>query len=212
MKKFGELKLIGNASEQKKLISLVEERLSENWIRDRLRESELKSQNEYDYIIFSCLQTSSRPAVELSFIADTNGYLYVCNIIPKNIGELKKDDYNAILEEFSTQFIEPAAEGLDIRVITSVGDKTIDSAMSPEMSRLLKKFSAAANKSSSGTHPLDEKRFFDFIVQAHNEKALLDEEELRELLVDDGWPFEQAQRISSKYCFARDLLSHYSEQ
>lgn len=84
--------------------------------------------------------------------------------------------------------------------------------MSPEMSKLLKQFSDAANKSSGGTHPLDEQRFFDFIVQAHEEKALLDETELRKLLVDDGWSSRHAQELSSKYSFGRDLLNHYVHQ
>lgn len=83
--------------------------------------------------------------------------------------------------------------------------------MSPEMSRLLKKFSAAANKSSGGTHPLDEKRLFDFIIQAHKENASLAEGDFTDLLIEDGWTSEQAENLSSKYRFSRDLLNHYSE-
>jgi hypothetical protein len=212
MKAFRDLKLIGSASEQERLISLIEQQLSNGWTRDREIEAELKSRSGYDYVNFICSETVSRPAAVLSFIADENGYLYVCNIVPKAHGQLEKDCYNSILEEFVTQFVEPAAKGLDIQIITTPGERTIDNSMSPELSQLLKRFSAAANKSSGGTHPLDERRFFDFIVQAHNERALLDETELRGLLVDDGWFSRYAEELSSKYLFGRDLLNHYSNQ
>lgn len=212
MKALRDLKLIGSASEQERLIDLIEQQFSNGWIRDREREAKLKSQSALNYIIFTCSETVSRPAAGLCFIADENGYLYVGNIVPQNVRELGIDSYNAILEEFLTQFIEPAAKRLDIQILTTCGERTINNAMSPEMSQLLKHFSAAANKSSGGTHPLDERRFFDFIVQAHNERALLDETELSGLLVDDGWSSEHAQKLSSNYRFGRDLLNHYSKQ
>jgi hypothetical protein len=212
MKAFRDLKLIGSASEQERLISLIEQQLSKGWTRDREREAELKSRSGYDYVNFICSETLSRPAAVLSFIADENGYLYVCHIVSKAHGQLEKDSYNSILEEFVTQFVEPAAKGLDIQILTTPGERTIDNSMSPELSQLLKRFSAAANKSSGGTHPLDERRFFDFIVQAHNERALLNETELRGLLVDDGWFSRYAEELSSKYLFGRDLLNHYSNQ
>ena len=212
MKVFRDLKLIGSKSEQERLIGLIEQQLSNGWARDRQIEAEQKSQHDHNKIIFTCSKTVSRPAARLAFIADENGYLEVCNITPKDIGELSKDSYNSILEEFLTRFVEPAAKGLDIQIITMSDERTIHNAMSPEMSKLLKHFSDAAKKSSGGTHTLDERRFFDFIVQAHNERALLGETELSQLLVDDGWFSEHAQELSSKYSFGRDLLNHYSHQ
>ena len=212
MKVFRNLKLIGAASQQTKLIDLIEQQLSNGWVRDREREVELKSQYRYDYTIFTCSKTASRPAAELSLITDENGYLYVSNIVPKELGETSEDQYNAILEEFLNRFVEHAAKELDIQIITPPDERSIDNAMSPEMSQLLKQFSAAANKTSGGTHPLDERRFLNFIVQAHNERSLLDEIELIELLLDEGWSNSYAQNLSSKYSFGRDILKCYSNQ
>jgi hypothetical protein len=210
VKVFRELKLIGSASEQERLIGLIERQLTNGWTRDRGEEAKVKPRSGYDYIIFTCSEIMSRPAALLLFIADENDYLYVCNIVSKDGKALGEDRSNAILEEFLTQFIEPAAKGLDIEIFTNSDELTIDNAMSPEMSQLLRQFSGAANKSSGGTHPLDERRFFDFIVQAHNEKALLYETALSGLLVDDGWSSIHAQALSSKYIFGRELLNHYS--
>jgi hypothetical protein len=48
------------------------------------------------------------------------------------------------------------------------------------MSQLLKIFSGSANKSSGRTHTFDQIGFFDFIIQAHSEKSLLDETTLND--------------------------------
>ncbi|MBW4660985.1 MAG: hypothetical protein KME15_20100 [Drouetiella hepatica Uher 2000/2452] len=207
MKVLRELKLIGSPGEQEKLIDAIEQHLSNGWVRDREKEAKLKSLTAYKYIIFTCSETVTRPAVELSLTSDENNYLYLCTITPRDIGDLSKDAYNAILEEFLTQFIEPATQALDIQVITTPEDRSFETSMSHEMSQLLRHFSSAANKSSSAGHPSDEKRFFGFIIQAHSEGALLDEAELRGLLVEDGWPEVNAQNLSSKYRFGRDLLN-----
>ena len=212
MKVFRDLKLIGSDSEQKKLLDQVEQLLDNGWARDRDSEVEFKSRARIEYKIFTCSQTGSRPAANLFLCLDKNGYFYVCNIVRKTVGELEPEGYNAILEEFQTHFLEPASKGLDVQIITTPSERNIDNSMSPEIAQLLKQFSAAANKSSGGTHPLDEGRFFDFIVEAHKESSLLNESELKSLLVDDGWSKEHAFNLSCNYRFGRDLLKHYESR
>lgn len=212
MKTFRDLKLIGSVDEQGKLLEHIERSLKDGWIRDREKETELKLSNKLEYKIFACSKQSSRPAAALFFIADENNYLYVCNIVPRELGELGIEKYNALLEEFWSKFIEPAAKDLDVQIVTTSAERTIDNSMSPEMAQLLKSFSAAANKSSGGTHPCDEKRFFDFIVTAHEESSLLDESQLSGLLIDDGWTSEDAFELSCNYRFGRDLLKHHGKK
>lgn len=81
--------------------------------------------------------------------------------------------------------------------------------MNPKLEEKLKCFSGCANKSNGGAHPRDRQRFNDFIVQAHYENSSLDDFTLRELLIDEGWSERHADDLSSKYCFARDLLKQY---
>jgi len=209
MQVWRDLKLIGKASEQEKLIDFIEQQLSHGWTRNREREADIKSRSGYDKIVFSCSETGSRPAAELSFFTDEEGYLCVSNIVPKDPPNLEKDVYNAILEEFLTRFVEPAANGLDIQIVITPAELTIENAMSSEMARLLKQFSAAANQSSGATHPLDAGRFFDFIIQAHREESSLDETRLGGLLMEEGWSDKHAVDLLSKYDFGRDLLNYY---
>ena len=212
MRVFRDLKLIGSDSEQKKLLDQVEQLLDNGWTRDRDSEVEFRSRARIEYKIFTCSQAGSRPAANLFLCLDKNGYLYVCNIVRKTVGKLETEDYNAILEEFQTHFLEPASKGLDIQIITTPAERNIDNSMSPEIAQRLKQFSAAANKSSGGTHTLDENRFFEFIVQAHQESSLLNESELEDLLVDDGWSKDHALNLSYNYRFGRDLLKHHESR
>jgi hypothetical protein len=84
---------------------------------------------------------------------------------------------------------------------------TIDQSMSLEVRQLLKSFSNAANKSTGGTHPSDERRFLDFIVKAHEENASLNESQLNEWFVSEGWTEDHAFELSCNYRFGRALLT-----
>ncbi|MBW4576270.1 MAG: hypothetical protein KME08_13415 [Aphanothece sp. CMT-3BRIN-NPC111] len=206
MKSFFELKLIGISSEQEKLIDRIEYNLCDGWTRAKDMEADFQANDKIDYRIFVC----PKPIAALFLTSDENKYLYVCNIVPKESNELGVDIYNTILEDFLTKLVEPAASGLDIRIVTTTADRSIDNSMSPELAEKFKHFSNLANKSSGGTHPSDERRLFDLIIQAHVEKSLLDESSLRELLVDEGWSEEQAYKLSIKYNFGMNLLKYYN--
>ncbi|MEB3192879.1 MAG: hypothetical protein VKL42_21260 [Snowella sp.] len=213
MKDHADLKIIANVSEQKELIEKLEQNFNNSgWKRNLEKEKKyaLKYSGIGDCFIFTCSKTESRPAAELSFHRDENGYLYVSNIVPENIGRINVDTYNSILEEFLTEFLEPATQSLNIEIILIPSERNIDNSMSPEMAQLLKKFLSMANIADGGTHQFDEERLFDFIIQAHNEKSLLKEQVLSGLLADNNWPEMQAQEIVSKYLFGKDLLNHYS--
>lgn len=205
MQDYRDLKLIASRNELEQLIKTIETNLRDGWTRARDKEVEIKE----NYFIFTNPRTNSKPKSDLYLKFDSNDYLYVCNIIfledvKSNIGQ-----YNSILEDFLTKFIEPIANSSCIEIITTPAERTIDNSMSPELSEVLKRFSRLANKSSGGTHPYDEKRFFDFIIQAHNEKSLLDESTFEGLLIDEEWPNDYAFELACKYRFGRDLLQKF---
>ena len=148
MKDSADLKIIANVSEQKELIEKLEKNFNNSgWKRNLEKEKEyaLKNPDMGDCFIFTCSKTESRPAAELSFHRDENGYLYVSNIVPENIGHMSIDTCNSIFEEFLTEFLEPATQSLSIEIILNPSERNIDNSMSPEMAQLLKKFLRMAN-------------------------------------------------------------------
>ncbi|MCT7975238.1 hypothetical protein [Laspinema olomoucense] len=213
MKDFRELKLIGSMEQQEKLLEAVEQQLKDGWTRDRDKEATEKSRVDITYKIFVCSQRGSRPAAALFFVADENNYFYITNIVSPEIRNGEVDKYNQVWEEFYSKFIEPIASNFDVDVITTPAERTIENSMSPEVAECLLRFSNAANKSSGGSHPYDEERFLDFIIQAHQEGSLLDESQLRKLLmIDKGWSEENASKLSCEYRFGMDLLKRYDKK
>lgn len=218
MKSYHELKLIGTPSEQEKVIERIEENLCNGWERAKDQEAKYRNEHKMEYRIFLCSKTALRPTAALLLRPDENEYLYIDDIKPKEV-ELGVKGYNAILEEFVTKFVEPAVQGLNIRITTTVAEttidnsitgRTIDNSMSPELAEKLKRFSNCANKSRGGSHPFDQQRFFEFIIQGHLEKSLLDESTLEKLLIDEGWSKKYADELASRYNFGRKLLQFYS--
>lgn len=209
MRNYRDLKFIGSLSEQDKLFQLIEEKLHDGWIRDKNKESDFKDKNS-EYKIFIRSKVDHLPSCALFLTPDNNSFFYVCNIAPEEELESPVENYNTVLEEFFVKFVQPSVDNLDIRVIFSEADKTIDNSMSPELADKLKRFSGAANKASAGTHPLDQERFLDFIIQAHLESSLLDESTLDELLKDENWSSKDALELSIKYNFGRKMLKRFA--
>ena len=179
MQQFRDLKLIGSSSELEKFIERIETSLCDGWTKVEKRKNSILVSHRFTAFNFVSPQTNTRPQGSLSLaFDDENGYLYVCNIVPLEYGQLEIQDYNSILEEFLTKFVEPAAQDLNIKIETTAAERTIDNSMSPKLSITLKCFLECANMGDGGSHPLDEKRFFDFIIQAHHERSLLDESTL----------------------------------
>lgn len=78
--------------------------------------------------------------------------------------------------------------------------------MSPNVKAAFDQFVRLANR--AGLHPLDWGRFYDFVIVSHRLRSRLDEEELRDLLVQAGFDQGYAQRLSNIYhhtrhCFRR---------
>ena len=73
-------------------------------------------------------------------------------------------------------------------------------------------FSTCANKSTGSIHPLDRKRWFDFICLAYknNDYRELSESYLEVFLVEEfGWSQKWASKLASEYYFGINLLKHW---
>lgn len=209
MQQFRDLKLIGNPNELEKVIEKIEALLCDGWTRAKDKEAKLKNKHNLSQFIFLAPKDNLIPQGALHLTFDENGYLYVCNIVPVEAGQLGIKNYNLILENFLTKFVEPTVSNLNIRIITSLAEKNIDDSMSPKVSEKLRRFSVCANKSTGCGHPRDQERFFDFVIQAHRESSLLDEFTLGKLLLDEGWSEYFADDLSNQYSSGRDLLKQY---
>lgn len=135
------------------------------------------------------------------------GDWYVANIIPMDAGRLTEDQYNSILREFYERFATGASESAGVKVTLEKTEKTAADYMSTAAVDCLDRFSVLANKSSGSGHPADQERWFDFIIQVHNDQRGPDASTLAQLLCEQfEWPGEKASELASEYEFGRALL------
>lgn len=74
-------------------------------------------------------------------------------------------------------------------------------------SHLLERFIHNANKSIP--HPIDDKRFINFISHCHRHSVDLDELKLYKILQKNGFAEPVLGQLVSKYTFGRELLRYY---
>ncbi len=136
----------------------------------------------------------------------------VANIVPLTQNQLSYDEYNGILNLFYDDFLKTYAKS-EITVSFNEKDEiSLKDILKDETIVSLKTFSDCANKSTGSIHPLDRKRWFDFICLAYknNDYTKLSESYLEAFLVEEfSWSQKWASKLASEYYFGINLLKHW---
>src|SRR3546814_11423754 len=81
-----------------------------------------------------------------------------------------------------------------------------------ESAAALRRFSAAANKATGASHPLDQRRWFDFIISAHRSGKDIGTDRLARWLHEvEGWDEDSAHRLAGEYERCQELLDREAE-
>lgn len=174
------------------------------------REAEMRdaiaSEQDNDVIAFERSPADGLPSVGLVLWSFPGGY-EVSNIVPLDVGEIGADRYNAALQDFAKQVIQPAAKDAKITIDLGKAAESIEDWISPEAATLLRSFSMAANKSTGSAHPRDRMRWFEFLIATHRSGKHPSAEMLSRWLVQiDGWPERVASRLAVEFEFGLALL------
>ena len=136
---------------------------------------------------------------------------YVSNILAQEFSSLTYDQYNSILFDFHETCAEPAAKDVGADLELGNSDPHLDDFVSPNTAKLLRSFSARANRSI--LHPLDRERWNEFLAAAYREGAKLDPSMLKRWLIEEEkWPEDEAITLAIEYEHARDLLQVFQSQ
>ncbi|WP_247896624.1 hypothetical protein [Azospirillum argentinense] len=150
-------------------------------------------------------------AVGLVLWSEPEGFK-VTNIVPRDVGELGIANYNWLLQDFIERLARPAAARTGFSVEVTAARQRLKDWMSSEAADALRRFSAAANKSTGSSHPLDRRRWLAFLMSAHRDATALDAEQLVRWLTEvEGWPGNVAHRLAVEYEFGRELLTTYDQ-
>jgi hypothetical protein len=213
--RFHNLKIIGSYDEIEKLIHLIEQNLHNGWTRNKDMEDsrERDKRSLLTERIFTHYEENKSVRCNIFFAYDKNQHLKLLNIclLSEGANNVKKESnetlQNTILQEFYDTFILSCDEEAGVRIKYDK-EISVDGSMSETVAQAFKSFTFMANKSS--LHPNDQERFYDFIIQAHIEGSLLEEDEIAYLLQIEGWWEEKSIELSSEYRFGRELLNRFN--
>jgi hypothetical protein len=213
MRALNDLVIRGPGPEVTAFLRRLEGSLSGGWRRDRTLEARLHSTGVGDDRVFCfvCDDAPGRPAAALWLRPRGPDDWYASNIVP--LGRrppLSDEEYNHILGEFQSRFIEPLSRGSAVHSEVLPARIRLEYYLSPEAARRLRDFSAAANRTSLS--PSDWQRWQQFLVRAHRDESPLDTPFLEEWLASEGWPDEARAELARDYESTRRLLWNYDEE
>jgi hypothetical protein len=212
MRALNDLVIRGPRSEVAAFLQRLEGSLTGGWRRDRELEARLHGMGVggEDAFCFSCTEAPERPAAALWLQARGPEEWYVSNIVPLGRHTLSDEEYNHVLDEFESRFLEPLSRGSTVHSEILPARTRLEDYLSPEAARLLRAFSAAANRTAP--HPSDQQRWQQFLVRAHQEESIMDAAFLEEWLASEGWPEEARVELVREYESGRRLLWNYDEE
>lgn len=210
MKTFRDLYIHLNGVDLEIFSNDLERQSKAPWRRRKDKEEDLGGTGDKPICFESSKGSSVAPAALFLFPKNQETW-WVSNIVPTEKSELTYDEYNAALENFFENIVRPAIEETPVTAELTSNEITIGSLAGVEAEKALVRFSNAANKSTGSSHPLDRKRWFEFLILVHEAKADLHADLIIRALVELGWSEERAIELGLQFEFAEDLLSYIHE-
>lgn len=211
MKTFRDLYLHLNGADINSLVKRFAKKCHPPWYRSTDKENDVELP-EMKHFCFERKGETSLPSAVLFLFPKDDDSWYVSNIMPSGISELSYDQYNTILEDFLKAVVQPAIKGTQITAEITSNEISIGSLAGKEVEDALVRFSDLANKSTGNSHPLDRKRWFDFLVLANDSTSELPTDLVIQELVELGWSEERAYELGLQYELANDLLNYLRER
>lgn len=164
-----------------------------------------------DVLLFRCEPSKNYPAAGLTLWGTEYGY-YVPNIVPLEHGSLTFAQYNAVLADFIARVVGSIAGQFDFTIVTTESSQVLEDWVSADVAVKLRLFSGAANKSTGASHPMDERRWFDFLIAIHRAGDELGPDRLARWLHEvEGWDEDTAHKLAGDFENCLALLAHYDK-
>jgi hypothetical protein len=211
MKRFRELNISIAKEDFENFISELLEILPSEWSRDKEREGEVPL---FSGINMYCFNRDRKDGLDSRlWIAERDeGTLYISNIVPSEISQLKTDDYNKVLLEFYDHGIKKLTENLGGSVELTSDIYSLEDLIGNDGARCLRVFSSAANKSTGSTHPRDRERWFEFITLIHKSKKTISPADIQKFLIEDGWTEDFSFELACEFEYSLNLLEYYEKK
>lgn len=217
MKTFRELKLTGGTKQNR--IDFLKDmiaNLPENWIlkQDLIDHYSKQTSKQTDEVVCVQSPTAEGRSGLVWFGLSDEGYIYVYNIIPVDNDNLDYNEYNSILEKFYNDCIIKNESHKKFSIEFTKDEYDIKDFLSEKGFTLLNRWEASCNHSTGNTHPLDFKRWAEFIAEVHKSKSTLSTSNLQRWLIEArGWNENNdlVYKIVVDYEYALSILEVYDK-
>ncbi len=209
---FQDLRLRGRTLGLPNIRSALLKQATGPWYHAEDREKQIAANSRSDdVIVFTREKGNGIEAVDLLLWSDDLGYR-VTNIVPRDVGELSIESYNATLKDFVNLVAEPASRTVEFQIEVTSARQSLNDWVSTDVADALRHFSGSANKSTGSSHPLDLQRWFRFIILSHGDSDKLGTDRLIRWLVEvENWPEDKAHDLAIQYEFGLGILEAYDK-
>jgi hypothetical protein len=210
---FRDLYLRGPVARRSDLRQALIAAAEDPWYYDPDRSAAIgRNATDADILAFGRKASNDLQEAGLTLWSRDDGY-YVPNIVPVESGELGITQYNAILADFIERIVRPVAHLFNYQIDATESRQNLEDWTSVDAAKKLRVFSAAANKSTGASHPMDQRRWFDFIIAVHRSRRTIGTDRLTRWLREvEGWDEESAHALAGQYETALSLLQRYDER
>jgi hypothetical protein len=210
---FQDLILTGSEAGRDALAAALQQQSPSPWRYDAegSAQAEHNALGDKGILIFERSGADDLPAARLVLWPQDAGY-YVPNVTPVEMGQLTISQYNAVLADFAEAVAKPIARRFGFTVSMTSANQNLEDWLSPEAAIALRRFCGAANKSSGASHPMDERRWFDFIIVVHRTGKRIGPDYLARWLHEvEGWDEQTAHDLAAEFERGVALLDRYVE-
>lgn len=165
-----------------------------------------------DVIVFERDATNQLRAAGLVLRQRPDGY-EVSNIVPLAAGSLGTREYNDLLDDFAQKVGQPAADAASFSMTLSPAEKNLEDLAGAGPARALRAFVSGVDSSAPTAHPLDQKRWHDFLIAEFQQEIHISGETLERWLREEaGWPEDDALALAIQYERGLALLDTYTHE
>jgi hypothetical protein len=208
MKKFKELRIdVGSDAQAIKELDAIKRKCNIGFFTFS---KEIEDMYQQDDRFLHILAKAPKNKKAIIIVFANEGKIKVINIVPREhgINTLTIDEYNIILDLFYSQIIVPCFNKKYNIIIT--GDNVEMEEIIPKSYESLIRFIDCAGKESPFSHPLDRKKWCDFICTLFSNNEYLSSGDLEQWLLEDKCRNSKlVDIIINKYEDATELLEYY---
>ncbi|MFD1261636.1 hypothetical protein [Entomomonas asaccharolytica] len=212
MKRFKDLYIKLADSELVEFINELSEQIVFPWRRVPEKEEQFSFLNKDKMYCFERSETEHLPSAGLVILKKEDNCWYVPNIVPIVSGSLSYEEYNGILDEFYSSYLSKVAKKRRVDIEVTSGEIEDIDVFGEHGAKLLRTFSTCANQSTGSSHPLDQKRWFSFIIEVCRTKKDIDSGYLERVLLEQGWSERMANELVIEFEFAQSLIEFMEQE